>query len=515
MSSRLGEMLVKKGLLTADQLKTALDRQKKEGGVLGSILIQLQYVSEDAVARALSEQYGVPYVELPNHDIDSDVIKLVPMEVAIQHKVIPLNKSGTNLKVVTADPTNLVALDLIKFMTGCSVNAVVSSETAITQAIEEHYGTEQTIALQKVYDQLAQDEEYKLDISEAEGELDASELQEAGSEAPIIKLVNIVFAEAVRQGASDIHLEPYEGKFRVRYRIDGELYDVMTPPLKLRDAVISRVKIMANLDISERRLPQDGRIKIHITRTGRRKQLDFRVSTLPTLFGEKVVLRILDQEKLPPKLEQLGFEAQAQEKMESAIHNPYGIVLVTGPTGSGKTSTLYTALRKLNKPNVNSMTAEDPVEFNFEGINQVQTKEQIGLTFAAALRSFLRQDPNIIMLGEIRDLETAEIAFRAALTEHLVLSTLHTNDAPSTLNRLLDMGVEPFLVATSMNLICAQRLVRTICPECKEKLDTPPRFSSTLAFPQKLRKPFPLTAGQDALNVTKAVTRVASASMRS
>ena len=482
MQDRLGEILVQKGLLTTDQLSAALQHQAKEGGALGSILGQRKFVSEEIVAQALGEQYGMRYVDLTDFGFDPEVIRLIPMDIAIRYKFVPLKKTGTTLTVATSDPSNLVALDFIKFMTAYNVESVVCSESSLGAAIEKNYGTEQSIALQKVYDQLEEAKDYELDLSEEGEELDASELEEASSEAPIIKLVNIIFAEAVRQSASDIHLEPYEGKFRVRYRIDGELYDVMSPPLKLRDSVISRIKIMSSLDISERRLPQDGRIKLHITRNTRRKQLDFRVSTLPTLFGEKVVLRILDQEKLPLDLDQLGFEPEAREKMKRAISTPYGIVLVTGPTGSGKTSTLYTALKKLNKPNVNIMTAEDPVEFNFEGINQVQTKEQIGLTFAKALRSFLRQDPNIIMLGEIRDLETAEIAFRAALTGHLVLSTLHTNDAPSTLIRLVDMGVEPFLVATSMNLICAQRLVRTICSECKEKVDTPTAALIDLGF---------------------------------
>ena len=483
MSDRLGKKLIEKNLLTTEQLDTALAYQKEHGGVLGSILVKLNLVSEGEVARVLGEQYGVPFVELDDFEFDREVIKLIPMEMAIRHHVVPMKKSGSTLTVATTDPTNLVALDLIKFMTGYHIEAVVTSDSSIDGAIKKHYGTEQTIALQQVYDQLEQEgEEYELDISTQEGQVDLSELKEASSEAPIIKLVNIILAEAIQQGTSDIHLEPYEGKFRVRYRIDGELYDVMTPPLKLRDAVISRVKIMANLDISERRVPQDGRIKIRLSHLGRSRQLDFRVSTLPILFGEKVVLRILDQEKLPLDLDQLGFEPEERVKMESAIASPYGMVLVTGPTGSGKTSTLYTALKKLNKSNVNIMTAEDPVEFNFEGINQVQTKEQIGLTFAAALRSFLRQDPNIIMVGEIRDLETAEIAFKAALTGHLVLSTLHTNDAPSTVSRLLDMGVEPFLVATSVNLVGAQRLVRTICSECKEKTDTPVKVLVDIGF---------------------------------
>lgn len=472
MSVRLGEILVQKGILDLDQLNTALKHQREHGGGLGSILIQLSFVSEDTVAKVLSEQYGVPFVTLVNFEFDPNVIKLIPMETAIRYQVLPLKKVGTTLTIATTDPTNLLALDLIKFTTGYNVQPVVTPQSSIAEAIEKYYGTEQSVVLQQVYDQLESEGEYELDIS-AEEELDPLELEKVSSEAPIVKLVNLILAEAIRQGSSDIHLEPYEREFRVRYRIDGVLYKVINPPVKLRDAIVSRIKIMSNLDISERRLPQDGRIKIHISQNGRRKAMDCRVSSLPTLFGEKLTLRILDRETLPLDLGLLGLEPESQKKLERAIAKPYGMLLVTGPTGSGKTTTLYTSLTKLNTPHVNIMTAEDPVEFNFPGINQVQTKDQIGLTFAAALRSFLRQDPNIIMVGEIRDLETAEIAFRAALTGHLVLSTLHTNDAPSTIPRLVDMGIEPFLVASSISLICAQRLARTICEDCKEKVKTP------------------------------------------
>ena len=405
-------------------------------------------------------------------------------------------------------------LDLIKFTTGYNVEPVVTSQTSITEAIDTCYGTAQSVELQKVYDQLAAEGEYELDIASQEEELDLSELQKVSAEAPIVKLVNIIFTEAIRQGTSDIHLEPYEGKFRIRYRIDGVLYNIINPPVRLRDAMISRIKIMSNLDISERRLPQDGRIKIYLNYGARKKEMDCRVSSLPTLYGEKVVIRILDREKLPPDLRQLGFEAAAEEKMLAAIHKPWGMVMVTGPTGSGKTSTLYTAIRRLNTPDVNIMTVEDPVEFNFPGINQVQTKEQIGLTFASALRSFLRQDPNIIMVGEVRDLETAEIAFKAALTGHLVLSTLHTNDAPSSVNRLLDMGVEPFLVASSVNLVCAQRLVRTICKECKEKADTPINALIDIGFPPEVAGEITTFRGGAAANVTKVATKVDSVCTR-
>lgn len=488
MSVRLGDLLVKQGLLTIDQLQEGLRHQRNHGGRLGSILIQLGHVSDDSIATVLSQQYDLPSVNLTEADIDSDVIRLIPIETAIRYQVLPMKRVGTTLTVAIADPTNVLALDEIKFMTGYQVEPVVAAEGAIRKAIEEYYGTEQTLELQRVYDELAAEVgEFELDMTR-EDELDLAELQKSNSEAPIIKLVNITLAESIRRGASDIHLEPYEKEFRIRFRIDGVLYHVMAPPLRLKDAIISRLKIMANLDISERRLPQDGRIKIRINYSGRQKEIDFRVSSLPTLFGEKVVLRILDREKLPGSLSDLGFEPESYKAFERAIARPYGMVLVTGPTGSGKTSTLYTCLNRLNTEQVNIMTAEDPVEFNFRGINQVQTNEHIGLTFANSLRSFLRQDPNIIMVGEIRDLETAEIAVKAALTGHLVLSTLHTNDAPSTVSRLLNMGIEPFLVSNSVNLICAQRLVRVICKECKQPVETPVQALIDIGFPPSLAK---------------------------
>ncbi|HLV02352.1 MAG TPA: type IV-A pilus assembly ATPase PilB, partial [Acidobacteriota bacterium] len=488
MSVRLGDLLIKQGLLTTDQLQEGLRYQRHHGGRLGSILIQLGHVSDDSIATVLSQQYDLPSVNLTEASIDSDVIRLIPIETAIRYQVLPLKRVGTTLTIAIADPTNVLALDEIKFMTGYQVEPVVAAEGAIRKAIEEYYGTEQTLELQRVYDELAAEVgEFELDMTR-EDDLDLAELQTGNTEAPIIKLVNITLAESIRRGASDIHLEPYEKEFRIRFRIDGVLYHVMSPPIRLKDAIISRLKIMANLDISERRLPQDGRIKIRINYSGRQKEIDFRVSSLPTLFGEKVVLRILDREKLPRSLSELGFEPESYKAFERAIARPYGMVLVTGPTGSGKTSTLYTCLNRLNTEQVNIMTAEDPVEFNFRGINQVQTNEHIGLTFANALRSFLRQDPNIVMVGEIRDLETAEIAVKAALTGHLVLSTLHTNDAPSTVSRLLNMGIEPFLVANSVNLICAQRLVRVICKECKQQVETPVQALIDIGFPPSLAK---------------------------
>ncbi|MFB3903862.1 MAG: type IV-A pilus assembly ATPase PilB [Acidobacteriota bacterium] len=488
MSFRLGDILIKRGQLKPEQLHAAIRYQKEHGGKLANILVDLNFVNDEAIAKILSQLYDVPYVALNEIEVDPEVVRLIPIETAIRYQVLPLHRAGTVLTTAVSDPTNVTVLDEIKFRTGYHVEPVVATQSAIKESIEKYYGTEQTIALKKVYDELTAEGEYEINLAPEETEMDIAELQKSSSEAPIIRLVNLILADAIRKGASDIHLEPFEREMRVRYRIDGVLFPVMTPPNKFRDALTSRVKIMSNLDISERRIPQDGRIKIRINDNGKRKEIDFRVSTLPTLFGEKIVLRILDKAKLPLDLTLLGFEPQSLAKFEWAVKQPYGMILVTGPTGSGKTSSLYTVLNKLNTDEVNIMTAEDPVEYNFHGINQVQTKEQIGLTFAACLRAFLRQDPNIIMVGEIRDLETAEIAVKAALTGHLVLSTLHTNDAPSSIDRLLNMGIEPFLVTTSINLICAQRLVRRICKECKQEVDTPPEALVELGFPASMVK---------------------------
>ncbi len=480
MASQIGELLVKENLITSEQLEQALKQQRVQGGRLGSILIGLGYVDDDDITSALSKQYGVPSINLAYFEIGPSVIKLIPLETAQKYLVIPLSRVGNTLTVATADPTNVFAMDDIKFMTGFNVEPVVASESSIAQALEKYYGTQHAIELKKVYEEIAHGdtkegvEEIDLEELAAEDEqLSLDELQRSSEEAPIIKLVNLILSDSLKKGASDIHMEPYEKDFRVRFRIDGILYNMMNPPLRLKDAITSRVKIMAKMDISEKRLPQDGRLKIRTTLEGRKKEIDYRVSTLPTLFGEKIVLRILDRDTLPLDMTKLGFEESSLKKVEEAILKPYGMVLVTGPTGSGKTSTLYAALNRLNTAETNIMTAEDPVEYNFRGINQVQIKEMIGLTFAAALRSFLRQDPNIILVGEIRDFETTEIAIKAALTGHLVLSSMHTNDAPATISRLLNMGIEPFLVATSVHLICAQRLIRKICGECKAEAKTP------------------------------------------
>jgi len=471
MSSRLGEILVKDSLITADQLKQALEHQKKNGGRLGTCLVKLGLVSDDDITAVLSRQYGVPSINLKFYEVDPAVIKLVPQETAVRYQIVPLSRVGSTLTIAMTDPTNVFAMDDIKFMTGFNVEPVVASETAISEAIHKFYGEVESVEeLDKVMKDLTGDETDALELAAEETEMDLASLSKAAEEAPIIKLCNLILTDAVKRGASDIHVEPYEKEFRVRFRIDGVLQNVMAPPMKLKDAMTSRMKIMSKLDISEKRLPQDGRIMIKYLKDGKKKELDFRVSTVPTLFGEKMVLRLLDKENLRLDMTKLGFEPEALAKFERQILKPYGMVLVTGPTGSGKTNTLYSSVARLNTPDTNIMTAEDPVEFQLPGINQVQMKEQIGLNFASALRAFLRQDPNIILVGEIRDFETAEIAVKAALTGHLVLSTLHTNDAPSTISRLMNMGIEPFLVATSVNLICAQRLVRRICVGCKEPL---------------------------------------------
>ncbi len=503
MSAKLGEILVRENLLTPQQLREALDYQRANGGRLGFNLVKLGLVSDDMITAVLSRQYGVPSVNLELFDIDDSVLRLIPREVAEKYSVLPLSRVGATLTLAMVDPTNVFAMDDIKFMTGLNIEPVVVSEASVQGAIGSYYDQTREIelagAVEEAYhsngngngngnghfalpadsltlDQLDLDESDAaegVEVVEDNDEIDLSNLTRMSEDAPVVRLVNVLLVDALQRGASDIHIEPYEKDLRIRFRIDGVLYDVMHPPMRLRDALVSRIKIMSKLDISEKRLPQDGRIKIKLKLQGRSRELDFRVSTLPTLFGEKVVLRILDKEKLMLDMTRLGFEPESLVKFQRNISKPYGMVLVTGPTGSGKTNTLYSALQSLNTVETNIMTAEDPVEFNLAGINQVQMKEQIGLNFAAALRSFLRQDPNIVLVGEIRDFETAEIAIKAALTGHLVLSTLHTNDAPSTISRLMNMGIEPFLVATSVNLIQAQRLIRRICADCKAEHHVP------------------------------------------
>ncbi len=464
MSLRLGDLLVSKGLLTAKQLESALQEQKISGHKLGTSLVKLGYITEKNLVSFLSRHYGVPAIDLSEVQVDSEAIKMIPPDVVFKYQVIPIKRVGSTLRVAMSDPSNILAIDDIKFLTSCHVEVFVSTESTIKASIDKFYDSSSSLA-----DIMgSMDSGENMELLEDTEEVDVRELQQASEDAPVVKLVNLILNEAIKRGASDIHMEPYERIFRVRFRIDGVLHEFMKPPMKLKNAIISRVKIMAKLDIAERRLPQDGRIKIKF---GKDKEMDFRVSVLPTLFGEKVVMRLLDKSNLQLDMTKLGFEERPLQDFKEAIHKPFGMVLVTGPTGSGKTTTLYSALSELNQVTENISTAEDPVEFNLMGINQVQTHEEIGLTFAACLRSFLRQDPDIIMVGEVRDFETAEIAIKAALTGHLVLSTLHTNDAPSTINRLLNMGIEPFLVASSVNLILAQRLARRNCESCKAPVE--------------------------------------------
>jgi type IV pilus assembly protein PilB len=486
MAVRLAELLLKDKKITPTQLQEALTFQKTNGGKIGFVLVKLGFVKDEDITAMLSKQYGVPSINLAQFEVDPAVIKLIPGETAQKYQIIPLSRSGATLTIAMTDPTNVFAMDDIKFMTGYNVEPVVASDGAVVDAIQKYYGVSQQQSasaldsVQKALDELPAEE--NVEILEEGDELDVGSLEKQSGETPVIRLVNLMLMSSIQKGASDIHIEPYEREFRVRFRIDGLLYTVMQPPLKFRDAIVSRIKIMAKLDIAEKRLPQDGRIKIRFQDGGRTREIDFRVSCLPTLFGEKVVLRLLDREKLMLDMTKLGFEDQSLSKFDSAIKRPWGMVLVTGPTGSGKTNTLYSSISKLNTADTNIMTAEDPVEFNLPGINQVLVRDSIGLSFAATLRSFLRQDPNIILVGEIRDFETAEIAVKAALTGHLVLSTLHTNDAPSTISRLMNMGIEPFLVASSVNLICAQRLVRRLCGHCKQAHPAPPQALVDVGF---------------------------------
>jgi type IV pilus assembly protein PilB len=511
MPVRIGELLLKEKRISAEQLQEALNYQRTNGGKLGANLVTLGYVRDEEITALLSKQYGVPSIALNQFEIDPAVIKLVPGETARKYQIVPLSRAGATLTIAMTDPTNVFAMDDVKFMTGYNVEPVVASETAVVDSIEKYYGagtapSEKPKAGGPVVQQEQAGESAleaaarslneiptMLDSANADvevmdelEEISAEMLSRQGDEAPVIKLVNVILMSAISKGASDIHVEPYEKEYRIRYRIDGILYNIMAPPLKMRDAITSRIKIMAKLDIAEKRLPQDGRIKIRFSDNGQSKDIDFRVSCLPTLFGEKIVMRLLDKGKLMLDMTKLGFEPESLKKLETQIQKPWGMVLVTGPTGSGKTNTLYSSISKINTPETNIMTAEDPVEFNLLGVNQVQVRESIGLNFAAALRSFLRQDPNIILVGEIRDFETAEIAVKAALTGHLVLSTLHTNDAPSTINRLMNMGIEPFLVASSLNLVCAQRLVRRVCVSCKIEDDVPPLALEQIGFASDL-----------------------------
>jgi len=542
MPVKLGELLLKENMVSPQQLQEALAHQKVNGGKLGKAFVSLGYVRDEEITSLLSRQYGVPSINLDHFEVDPAIIKIIPAETARKYQILPLSRSGATLTIAMADPTNVFAMDDIKFMTGYNVEPVVASETSLEEAIDKYYGSTRSLQLKQdggsmgsqsmgssglklgeapslkdmmesqslSFDDMASvglsevdidsiaDEEADVETVKSEDEeIDLGALAKSSEAAPVVKLSNVLLIDAIKRGASDIHIEPYEKEFRVRFRIDGILYNVMALPMKLRDPLISRLKIMAKLDISEKRLPQDGRIKLRLKVEDRSREMDFRVSSCPTLWGEKVVMRLLDKTKLMLDMTKLGFEPESLERFKRAIAKPYGIVLVTGPTGSGKTNTLYSAIAQLNKPDTNIMTAEDPVEFNLPGINQVQIKDQIGLNFASALRAFLRQDPNIILVGEIRDYETAEIAVKAALTGHLVLSTLHTNDAPSTVSRLVNMGIEPFLVGTAVNLIQAQRLIRRICANCKEEVhDIPAKTLIEVGFAPEAVGTFKLYKGR-------------------
>jgi len=466
---RLGELLVRNGLITQEQLARALADARANGTRVGYSLIKLGFISEEELVRVLARQYRVPAVDLSNIVIDPRIIRLVPAEIALKHTILPLRRVGRTLTVAMANPTDAGALDDLKFVTRHDIEPVVAGEVTLRKQIEKYYEATD----ERLQELLEEIEAEDIEVVEDEDEdVSLAALQAQIDDAPVVKLINGILTDAVLRGASDIHIEPYEKEIRVRYRIDGVLHEIMKPPMKMKAALTSRIKILADLNIAERRVPQDGRIKLKI----KNKVVDFRVSTLPVIFGEKIVLRILDKGNLSLDLEKFGMEPKAEKDFMSAIMNPYGMVLVTGPTGSGKTTTLYSALSKINTPEVNIMTSEDPVEYNLHGINQVQIRPEVGLDFAAALKAFLRQDPNIIMVGEIRDLETGSIAIKAALTGHLVLSTLHTNDAPSTVTRLIDMGLEPFNVAAAVNLVTAQRLVRRICPNCRVETTYPDEY---------------------------------------
>jgi len=488
MASKLGELLLREKIIDSDKLREAIDYQKKNNLPVSSALVALGFLTEEEIAQALSRQLGYPYIDLDQFEVFPEVIGLIPAETAKRNLVMPIHKIKSFLTLAMVDPTDLEVIEDIRFRTGLSVQPVISTETGVTNAINKYYGTSDALKVKKLIEDIELADDTRVNVIDekeiAEGsDYDVAEMEQASNEAPIITLVNQTFIEAIKKGASDVHFEPYEQQFRIRYRIDGDLYEVTDLPLKFRSPVLSRVKILANMDIAEKRLPQDGRIKLRVKLdNGKRKEVDMRVSSLPTMFGEKIVARILDKEMLKLDLTQLGFEQESLEIFQEAIHRPWGIILVTGPTGSGKTNTLYSAISTLNTIDVNIMTAEDPVEFYIPGINQVQIKEEIGLTFANALRSFLRQDPDIMLVGEIRDYETIDMAIKAALTGHLVFSTIHTNDAPSTIARMINMNVEPFLIADSVVLIVAQRLVRRLCQKCCEPHDLPKRALLDMGF---------------------------------
>jgi len=478
---RFGETLIEKKVITEEQLKQGLENQKKEGGTLGWALVRLGFVSEEEMKKHLSDYYGVPFVDISQYEIDPAVLATVPEHIIRKYRVIPLDKMGSNLTIATSDLTNVFIFDELRIITGCNITPLLTSEQEINNAIEKYYGKK--LSIEETLKEITKEEESGIEIHKEEVKgVDLSTLQVSAEEAPVKNLVNFIIAQAIEDRASDIHIEPYEKDLRLRYRIDGVLYEINPPPPKeLQDAIIARIKVLSDMDIAETRIPQDGRIRV----TTKTKVVDLRVSTFPTVFGEKVVMRLLDKSSLQLDLAQLGFEKEELEKFERVIAQPYGMILVTGPTGSGKSTTLYSVLSRLNTTRDNIVTIEEPVEYQIRGINQVQVNPDIGLTFAMGLRAILRQDPNVVMVGEIRDQETAEIAIKAALTGHLVLSTLHTNDSVGAISRLIDIGIEPFLVSSAVSLIAAQRLVRRICPHCKESYTPSPKVLESLKIKPK------------------------------
>lgn len=489
MRSNLGEILLKEKVLTADQLKSALDYQKKNDVSVWTAMVSLGFISEEEIAKALSRKLGYPYIDLNQFEIYPDVINLIPIEIAKNYMIMPIHRIQSFLTMAMVDPTDLEIIEDIRFRTGLSIQPVITSGSGIMNAISKYYGTSDSLRVKKILDEIEQAEETTVNVIEEEEDYDIEELVLSTEEAPIITLVNTIFFDAIRKGASDVHFEPFKRSFRVRCRLDGSLYEMMNLAMKFKNPVISRVKILSNMDIAEKRLPQDGQIKMRIKlESGNRKEIDMRVSTIPTVFGEKVVVRLLDRAMLKLDLTKLGFEKQSLEVFRRAITRPWGIVLVTGPTGSGKTNTLYSAVSKLNSMEKNIITAEDPVEFYISGISQVNVKEEIGLSFSTALRSFLRQDPDIMLVGEMRDYDTVDTSIKAALTGHLVFSTLHTNDAAATIGRLINMNVEPYLIADSVILIIAQRLVRRLCQKCRIQHKSPPEALVDIGFSQEEAK---------------------------
>ena len=485
MSSNLGELLIREKLITSEQLKSAAEYEKKNKVSIGSALVALGIITEENMAQALSRQLGYPYIDLSQFEVYPDVIELIPPDIAKKHMIMPIHRIRSFLTMAMVDPTDLDVIENVRFRTSLSVQPVIASESGVSEAINKYYGATDSMRVKEIIDEIESADDGSVNVvEEEEEEYDIQELTRSTEEAPVITLVNTIFMDAIKKGASDVHFEPYERSFRVRYRIDGVLHEMMDLAMKFKNPVISRVKILSSMDIAEKRLPQDGRLKMRVKwGDDNRKEVDMRISCIPTIFGEKIVSRILDRENLQLDLTRLGFERKSLNLFENAIARPFGIVLVTGPTGSGKTNTLYSAISTLNSQEKNIMTAEDPVEFYMAGVNQVNIKEEIGLNFAASLRSFLRQDPDIMLIGEMRDYETVDIAVKAALTGHLVFSTVHTNDAAGTITRLINMNVEPFLISDSLVLIVAQRLVRRLCKKCREEHKITPEALVDIGYP--------------------------------